>query len=102
MSEEMDNAMREAMARLQERGVNVSLHDDSDAVANVLEAVERFEMAVERRGGDLMVDTGNPEQPDDPRFVLPKRTHGESLVDYRARIDLAAHGLRSPVRDADR
>ncbi len=102
MSEELDRAMREVVGRLQERGVTVSLHDDSDIVAQVLEAVERFEMAVERHGGDLMVDTGNPEEPDDPRFVLPKRFSDEDLTEYRARVDAAAQQLRHMPTDATR
>ena len=102
MSDELDRAMREAVGRLQQRGVSVSLHDDSDLVAQLLEAVEKFELTVERMGGDLMVDSGNPEQPDDPRFVLPKRSHGEALPDYRARIDQTTRKLKRASRDAGR
>lgn len=102
MSEELDQAMREVVGRLQERGVTVSMHDDSDIVAQVLEAVERFEMAVERQGGDLMVDSGNPEEPDDVRFVLPKRLGDETLIDYRARVDAAAQQLGNTATDAAR
>ena len=98
MSEELDRAMQEAKTRLKDRGVIVSMHDDSEIVAQVLEAVERFEKEVERQGGDLMVDTGDAEQPDDPRFVLPKRASEEALPDYRARIDEATRLLRKAAR----
>ena len=98
MSEELDRAMLEAKTRLRDRGVIVSLHDDSDLVAQVLEAVERFEKEVEKQGGDLMVDTGDAEQPDDPRFLLPKRTSDETLPDYRARIDAATRQLKKAAR----
>ncbi|MBC7841409.1 MAG: hypothetical protein H7099_03825 [Gemmatimonadaceae bacterium] len=98
MSEELDRAMQEAKTRLKDRGVVVSMHDDSDVVAQVLEAVERFEKEVERQGGDLMVDTGDAEQPDDPRFVLPKRVSDEVLPDYRARIDEATRLLKKTAR----
>ena len=43
-------------------------------------AIERFELAVESRGGDLMVDEGpdgTTREPDDPRFALPKRGEDE-------------------------
>ena len=42
----------------------------------LLESVERFELAVESRGGDLMVDEGPhgvTREPDDVHFVLPQR-----------------------------
>ena len=98
MSEELDRAMLEAKTRLKDRGVLVSMHDDSDVVAQILEAVERFEKEVEKQGGDLMVDTGDAEQPDDPRFVLPKRASGEALPDYRARIDAATRLLKKAAK----
>jgi hypothetical protein len=98
MSEELDRAMQEAKTRLEDRGVIVSMHDDSDLVAQVLEAVENFERIVEQKGGDLMVDTGDARQPDDPRFVLPKRTHNETLAEFRARIDEATQQLKAGSR----
>jgi hypothetical protein len=64
-------------------------------LADLLSAVERFEAAVEARGGDLMVDDLNSSEPDDPHFVLPPRAAEESVRDYIARIDEATLQVRS-------
>jgi hypothetical protein len=98
MSEELDRAMQEAQRRLADRGVSVSMRDDSNLVAQVLEAVEQFEREVERQGGDLMVDTGYAEQPDDPKFLLPKRAHGETLNAYSLRVEDATRLLKRSAR----
>jgi len=54
------------------------------------EAVERFERVVERQGGDLMVDepidSDQAREPDDRRFVLPRRREGESVDVFVSRI----------------
>jgi hypothetical protein len=94
MNEELERVMRDALDRLRARGVLASMRDDPELVAQVLEAVERFEMEVERQGGDLMMDSGDALEPDDPRFVLPKRAGAEGLADYRARLDEATRTLR--------
>ena len=99
MDDEIARVMQEAAERLRSRGVEIALDDDSEQVATLLEAVERFELEVERQGGDLMVDSGpEPEQPDDPRFVLPKREAGEGLDAYASRIDDATVALRRGAR----
>jgi len=51
--------------------------------------VERFERAVERAGGDLMVDTPPAREPDNPDFVLPLRGGAEAIADYIARLGYA-------------
>jgi hypothetical protein len=63
-------------------------------LADLLGAVERFELAVEARGGDLMVDDLKSSQPDDPHFVLPARMPDEPARDYIARIDAGTDGVR--------
>lgn len=99
MDDEIARVMQDAAERLRSRGVEIALDDDPEEVATLLEAVERFELEVERQGGDLMVDSGpEPEQPDDPRFVLPRRHDGEGLDAFAARIDDATAGLRRSAR----
>src|SRR6266545_3164095 len=71
--EERAAAAAEVAARLRQRGVAVTGAEDSDALANLLSAVERFEAAVEAHGGDLMVDDLRSSRPDDPHFVVPRR-----------------------------
>ena len=57
MSERDDRrrVAQEVAARLSRRGVSLTGHESSEELADLLEAVERFEDAVERRGADLMV-----------------------------------------------
>ncbi|MCU0625568.1 MAG: hypothetical protein MUF21_03650 [Gemmatimonadaceae bacterium] len=98
MDAELERVMREAADRLRSRNVTISMNDDPEYVAQLLEAIERFELEVERQGGDLMVDSGDAEEPDDPRFVLPRRQPRESLEDYRIRIDEATVQLRRTAR----
>ena len=56
--EELKRAMRETAARLRARGVLLTGQESSEELVAQLEAVERFEKAVESRGGDLFVDEG--------------------------------------------
>jgi len=56
--EELRRAVAETSARLRQRGVALTGRETSDELVTLLESVERFELAVESRGGDLMVDEG--------------------------------------------
>lgn len=93
--EEERHAREEAEYRLRERGIKVTARDGDVEVADLLDAVERFETAVEAQGGDLFVDHLGSSEPEDPAFVPPKRRPGESALDYRARIEAAIRSLRS-------
>jgi hypothetical protein len=92
--EEQRRAREEAESRLRARGIEVLTADSDEAVADLLDAIERFENAVERRGGDLFVNRIGSSQPESPEFVPPVRGDGERATDYRERIDLAASRLR--------
>jgi hypothetical protein len=88
---------QELAGRLRARGIEVSEDDSPDDVAAMAEAVEEFEQAVEEQGGDLMVDeppTGGRPQPDDARFLLPKRPADESVSRYIERLRSATRTLR--------
>jgi hypothetical protein len=100
--ETRDAAAAELVNKLAARGVRVSGDESSDEIADLLDAVERFERAVQSRGGDLMVDerpldegsvdnepAGRPRQPDDRRFVIPERRADEPIDAYLARIQEA-------------
>jgi hypothetical protein len=80
----------EVVARLESRGVGTSPADSPEDLVRLLDAVEAFEAAVERGGGDLMVDEPvagrRASQPDDAAFVLPSREGGESARAYLGRI----------------
>ena len=83
---------REVASRLGALGITLDGTERPDDLTRIDEAVERFEEAVESRGGDLMMDEppeGSRPQPDDPHFALPMREDGESVAAYADRIDRA-------------
>lgn len=92
--EEERHARQEAEYRLSERGIGVNAADGDEEVADLLDAVERFEAAVEAKGGDLFVNRIGSSEPEDPTFVPPVREEGESTPDYRRRIEQATGALR--------
>jgi len=94
--DEERHARVEAEYRLRERGIAVTAEDGDEEVADLLDAVERFEAAVEAKGGDLFVDRIGSSEPENPAFVPPEREPGESAADYRRRIEAAAGHLRRP------
>jgi hypothetical protein len=97
--DEERSARRELTDRLADRGITVADSDSDEAVVELWEAVEAFERSVEARGGDLMVDTPPSHEPDDPRFVMPRREASESLASYTAKVHEATSHLRAPRAD---
>ena len=92
--EQIRAAAVETTDRLRRRGVNVSEEEAPEDLADLLSAIERFEVEVQARGGDLMVDDLTSNEPDDPHFVLPSRNRGEGTAAYIARIDRARENLK--------
>jgi len=95
--EEIHRVMLETADRLRQRGVALSGRESSDELASLLDAVEEYELAVERRGGDLMMDEppeGERPQPDDAHFALPRRRERESTSDYLVRIQERTEMIR--------
>jgi len=91
LAEEGRDAARDEIAdRLRRRGVNLTGRETGEELVEILEAVERFEVAVQDRGGDLMVDepvgSAPPIEPDDRAFVLPKPDAAESVANFIERI----------------
>jgi hypothetical protein len=79
-------------ARLSDRGVGLTGDESSEDLVALLEVVERFERAVQAKGGDLMVDEGPSDaklQPDDAQFVIPRRADDESVIRYIRRVEEA-------------
>jgi hypothetical protein len=100
-AEELAAADRAAKERLRELGVRLNGQETGEQLVAIVDAVERFEQAVEAAGGDLMVDEGphgKTREPDDPGFVLPKRNGGEAVAAFVARIDEATAHLRAKRR----
>jgi hypothetical protein len=92
--EQIAAAMMETTDRLRRRGVQVSRRETPEELADLLSAIERFEAAVQARGGDLFVDDLRSSEPDDPHFVLPSRKRGEKTAAYIERIEAAREELR--------
>lgn len=94
---ELERAMEHTRARLEGLFIRLDGRETAEELVAILEAVERFEQAVESAGGDLMVDEGpRPDavQPDDPHFVLPRRESGESVTSYLERLATATDHVR--------
>src|SRR5437588_10209125 len=99
--EERAAAAAEVAARLRGRGIAGTGAGNSEALVDLLSAVERFEAAVEAHGGDLMVDDLKSSRPDDRHFVVPRRAQGEALRAYIRRIDEATAKLGRHPRQPD-
>jgi broad specificity phosphatase PhoE len=94
---EITRVTQEIAGRLRARGIEVLDSDSPEEVVSILEALEGFERAVEAAGGDLMMDEPPSNQrgePDDPHFLLPKRSRGESAADYMQRLTAATVAAR--------
>lgn len=95
LDEQRAAAVRETVARLHRRGIEISESERPEDVVELLNAVERFEEMVEMRGGDLMVDDLMSSAPDDPHFVVPRRRPGEPIQAWARRIEDATIALAS-------
>lgn len=93
--EERNSAATEMAGRLHQKGIDVQTDEDPALIADLLSAVEKFEAAVEARGGDLMVNSPDSTDPQDPNFVVPSRKADEGLDGYIRRINDAADSLQS-------
>ena len=96
-NEDLKRVSEQIAGRLSSRNIRLNGRENAEELAQLEEAVERFEVAVEGRGGDLMMDeapVGRTPQPDDPHFVLPRRNDDESVVDYLERLSAATSEVR--------
>ena len=93
--EERASAATEISGRLHQKGIDLSTDEDPALLADLLTAVEKFEAAVEARGGDLMINSPDSTDPQNPDFVVPPRKADEELEGYIRRINDAADNLES-------
>jgi hypothetical protein len=95
---------RELAGRLETLGVRVRGTERPEELLEMVEAIDRFETAVEDHGGDLMMDEGprgRTTEPDDPHFALPLRGEHESVADYLDRLARATDEVRRHPPRAD-
>ena len=98
---ELQRAMERTRAHLESLFISLTGKETSEELVAMEEAVERFEVAVESAGGDLMVDEGPTRgaiQPDDPHFVLPQRQPDEPVPGYLDRMATATDRVRHRER----
>jgi hypothetical protein len=88
--EDRAHAAEMAYAQLRQRSVHVTGDEPAEELAQLVEAVERFELAVSAVGGDRMTNAPDSTDPDDRRLVLPDRNAGEGAGAYAERISVQA------------
>jgi hypothetical protein len=89
-NEERELVREELEGRLFAAGVMLTGSESDEQIVRLADAVEAFDAARARAGGDSMVNTPASTRPDDPRFVLPVRHDDESADRFIARIRAAA------------
>jgi|SRR5687767_5656739 hypothetical protein len=103
VNEDVQRVSEDVSNRLEALGLWLSGTEKPEDLVRIQESVERFELAVKTRGGDLMVDEGPDGQtiePDDVHFALPPRHADESVERYLNRLDRAREEvLRHPSKD---
>ena len=93
-SDERELVREELEGRLFESGVKLTGSETDEQIVRLADAVEAFDSARARAGGDSMVNTPYSTRSDDPRFVLPVRRDDESVEQYLGRIRSAAERIR--------
>jgi hypothetical protein len=91
--EERDSLHSELIARLNQKGVEPAAGASVGELADLLSAIDEFEAAVEKAGGDLMVDSPDSSEPERPDFVLPHPHDDETVSAYTKRVQTAASRL---------
>ena len=92
-SDERELVREELEGRLFETGVMRTGSESDEQVVRLADAVEAFDAARARVGGDSMVNTPSSSSPDDPRLVLPIRRDDESVERYLGRIRSATEAI---------
>lgn len=95
---EIDGIALELGSRAAQRGVDIDGTESAEDLDNLLTAVDRFESAVEGKGGDLMVNMPQSSPPENPGFVLPRRRAGEHIVTFTERVAAAAEAVERGQR----
>ena len=102
--DELARVSAELAGRLMQLGIPVSGTERPEEILAMVEAVDRFESAVESRGGDLMMDEGQGHEatePDDRHFALPVRREQEPPAEYVERLARATDEVRHHPPRAD-
>lgn len=93
-----DTITPELRSRVNQKGVELDGTETAEDLDDLLTAIDRFEAAVEDKGGDLMVNMPQSSPPENPGFVLPRRRSGEKISGYTARVQQAAEAVERGQR----
>jgi hypothetical protein len=85
-SDERQRVREELEGRLARGGVALNGSETDEQLIDLSNALEAFDLARARVGGDSMVNTQQSSQPDDKRYVLPQRRDDESVERYLVRL----------------
>jgi hypothetical protein len=96
--EEFDAVTVELRSRAAQKGVDLDGTEGAEDLDDLLTAVDRFEAAVEAKGGDLMVNMPESSPPENPGFVLPRRRAGEHIATFNERVQAAAEAVERGQR----
>jgi len=103
-NDEVRRVSGELAGRLAQLGIRVNGTERPEELLDIVEAVDRFEDAVQARGGDLMVDEGprgRTMEPDHRHFALPVRREHEPVARYLERLARATDEVRRHPPRAD-
>jgi hypothetical protein len=92
-AEEREAVREELEARLASSGVDLTGVESDEQILDLLDAVEAFDLARARRGGDSIVNTPESTQPDSSNLVIPARRDDETVSQYLARLRRATWAL---------
>lgn len=93
-----DTITPELRSRVNQKGVELDGTEGPEDLDDLLTAIDRFEAAVEEKGGDLMVNMPQSSPPENPGFVLPHRKPGEQVAAYTSRVQQAAEAVERGQR----
>lgn len=92
--EERRAAAEELAGRIRIKGIRVQGNEGAAALDDIMTAIDEFESAVIARGGDLMSNSPDSTDPENPEYVIPQRKSGEAPSAYVERVRSATKGLK--------
>ena len=87
--EERVAAAEELAGRIRTKGIHVRGNESVAELDDMFTAIDDFESAVMALGGDLMSNSPQSTDPQNPKFVVPQRKAGEAARDYISRVKKA-------------
>lgn len=91
--EERSALHAEMLSRLHQKGLMIDGDQPDDRLADLLSAIDQFEAAVVKQGGDLYVDSLDSSQPEREEWVLPHMRDDETVAAYTRRVRAATERL---------